>query len=164
MDTKFEISVEGEELADIEIISLPEGATGRDIIIVVAERSAFSPDEAILLIEDGDEAIDIEMPLTESAIGRVHHVHRAREIEVGVFYLGNHKAHKFRPSARVQRVLDWAVGPEGIQCRQDDRPRDGACATRARDSAAEECPYRTLRPASGPQAGARPHPRCHPQR
>lgn len=114
MTMKFEVSVEGEGLTDVEIIDLPEGGTGRDIVIAVAERDGFSPDEAILLVEDSGEMIDILLPLTEAAVGKVHHVHRAREIEVSVYYNGHDKRHKFPPSARIQRVLDWAVGPEGF--------------------------------------------------
>jgi hypothetical protein len=111
----IEVMVEGEGLLDIETIRLQEGSTGREIVTAVALKSGFPAEEAILLVEDSDELLDLTVVLTEATLGgKVHHVHRARQIAVTIFYNGSEKEKRFSPSARVQRVLDWAVSKEGF--------------------------------------------------
>ena len=112
---QIEVLVDGEGLADVAAISLPHGAPGRELIAAVAARGGFPAEEAFLFVEDEDEELDIAVLVVDERLsGRVHHVHRAKWIEVEVFYMGNDKKKEFRPAARVQRVLDWAVGPHGF--------------------------------------------------
>ena len=111
----IEIMVEGEGLADVAVIQLPQGAIGTDLIAAVAAKGGFPASEAILFFEDEDEPLDLRLPLVgHDKSGRAHHVHRAKEIEVTVFYMRKEKTKAFRPAARVQRVLDWAVVPLGF--------------------------------------------------
>lgn len=111
----LEIAVEGEGLAEVEIIRLPEGGTGKEIVIAVAGRGGYPAEEGLLFLEDRPEPLDLALVLVETEVaGKVHHVHRARQLEVGVFYKGEEKNNVFPPSARVQRVLDWAIGKDGF--------------------------------------------------
>lgn len=112
----LEIIVEGEGLADVETFRIPVGSPGSEIVSAVALKSGFPAEEGNLFLEDGDEPLDLAIVITEEGVrGKVHHVHRARKIEVAVFYQGRQLDRRFPPSARVQRVLDWAVGSDGFK-------------------------------------------------
>jgi hypothetical protein len=110
------IMVEGEGLAEVELIHIPCGGTAAEIVAVVAVKGGYMAEDAVLLTEDCDQPVDLALVVTEEVFGRrIHHVHRARNIEVKVFYQMRHIDRRFAPSTRVQRALDWAVGPEGFK-------------------------------------------------
>jgi hypothetical protein len=112
----IEVLVEGEGLAEVEAIRIPEGSTAREIVVVVAEKGGYAIDEAILFAEDCEDPVDLAVVVTGEIFGnKVHHVHRAHKIEVTVFYQGRQLEKRFAPSTRVQRVLDWAVGSNGFK-------------------------------------------------
>ena len=113
---EIEILVEGEGLAEVEAIRIPVGSAASEIVAAVAVKGGFPVEGAILFIEDCDEPIDLAIVVVnEEASGKVHHVHRARKIEVEVFYQGRRIEKQFAPSARIQRVLDWAAGSTGFR-------------------------------------------------
>jgi hypothetical protein len=109
-----EIMVEGEGFADVEIIRLPEGSSARDIVVAVATKNGFRSEEAFLFVEDCEEPLDLALIIESGMSDKVHHVHRARQIEVAVFYQHRQIEKRFSPATRVQRVLDWAVSPLGF--------------------------------------------------
>jgi hypothetical protein len=107
---QIDILFEGEGLTDVEVIQLPAGAAGRELIEAVAAKAGLPADETMLFVEDEEEPLDISRVVVDEQMkGRVHHVHRARHIDVTVFYKEHEESREFRPSTRVQRVLDWAV-------------------------------------------------------
>lgn len=111
----IEILVEGEGLADVEILLIAGGASALEVVRGVAQKGAFPHAEAALFIEDGDEPLDLASTVVDdSFLGRVHHVHRVRRISVTVAYKERQIERRFSPATRVQRVLDWAVGEEGF--------------------------------------------------
>lgn len=111
----IEIMVEGEGLADVESVKIPEGSPAREIVAAVAAKGGFRVEEGLLFVEDVEGPIDLAAVIVaESVRSTVHHVHRARMIEVTVFYQDREIGKRFPPSARVLRVLDWAVSPEGF--------------------------------------------------
>jgi hypothetical protein len=111
----IEVIIEGEGLAEVETIQIPQGSAAREIVVAVAGKCGFPAEDAFLFIEDVEEPVDLEIVIVEeTANGTVHHVHRARYIEVSVFYKEERKEKRFPPSARIQRVLDWAVSKEGF--------------------------------------------------
>jgi len=110
----LEIIVEGEGLADVEAIRIEEGSTGQEIVSAVAFKSGFRAEEGLLFVEDCHEPLDLTLIVATENAGRIHHVHRARHIEVSVFYQSRQIEKRFSPATRVQRVLDWAVSPEGF--------------------------------------------------
>jgi hypothetical protein len=110
-----EILVEGEGLADLAVIQLPVGASAREIVRFVGSKSGVSVDDALLFAEDDERPIDIACALIdESFSGRTHHVHRLPCVSTIVFYQQRHLEHAFSPAARVNRVLEWAVGCKGF--------------------------------------------------
>ena len=109
------VLVEGEGLPDVARILVAPGCAAREIVTAVAAMSGFPSAEGLLFLEDNDEPLDLALVIVDEVVrGKVHHVHRARQVEVTVFYKDGHKEKRFSPSARVQRVLDWAVGREGF--------------------------------------------------
>jgi hypothetical protein len=110
----MEIIVEGEGLADVEAVRIEEGSTGRAIVAAVAVKGGFPVEEGLLFVEDGEAPLDLELIVATERVGRTHHVHRVRHIEVSVFYQGRQIEKRFSPATRVQRVLDWAVSPKGF--------------------------------------------------
>jgi len=112
---EIEVILEGEGLSDVEAIRIPEGSPAREIVAAVAIKGGFPAEEAALFVEDTEEPLDLAVvAVPEEVSGKIHHVHRVRKIEVEVFYQLQHKEKKSPPSARVQRVLDWAVGKDGF--------------------------------------------------
>jgi hypothetical protein len=111
----IEIMVEGEGLAEVEIVRLPEGTLAKEIVVAVATRGGFPAEEALLFVEDCEEPVDLALVIQGNMTNRVHHVHRVRKIEVSVFYQNRRIQERFAPSARVQRVLDWAIGSKGFK-------------------------------------------------
>jgi hypothetical protein len=107
--------VEGEGLGEVDVVRIPEGSPAREIVLAVASRVGFPAEEALLFVEDCQEPVDLTVLVVEEGVsGKVHHVHRARNIEVALFYQGRQIEKRFAPSTRVQRVLDWAVSPAGF--------------------------------------------------
>jgi hypothetical protein len=104
-----EIMVDGEGFADVELIRLPEGSTAREIVIAVATKYRFGPEEAFLFVEDCEEPLDLAVIVESGMADKVHHVHRVQHVDVTVFYQGRHIEKRFSPATRVHRVLDWAV-------------------------------------------------------
>ena len=110
---KIEVLVEGEGLADLAAIHVAQGATLREIVEIVASKGGYPVEEAFIFIEDRDEPLDLTIVIDEETRGRIHHVHRAREVVVAVSYQAGTKEAKFSPSTTISRVLDWADGPHG---------------------------------------------------
>jgi hypothetical protein len=108
---RLTILVEGENLTEVIAITVRPDAVGHDVITQVAVIANFHPDAGHLFCEDGDGPLDPTAPVHHD---RIHHVHRAEAIEVTVSYMSGEHKKSFPPSTRVQRVLDWAVGPHGF--------------------------------------------------
>jgi hypothetical protein len=114
-EQEIEILVEGEGLTDIEIIRLPRGSAARAILAAIAVKSGFPADLGFLFVENSEDPVEMTVLVENMAKDRIHHVHRARKIEVRVFYQGRRLDNRFSPSTHIQWVLDWAVGPEGFK-------------------------------------------------
>lgn len=110
-----EILVEGEGLENVEIIHIPHGSSVQEIVIAVAEKGKFAPTDAFLFYEDEEEPLELSIVLDEQHDHkRIHHVHRSKTVEVVVHYGTGEKTHHFAPSTRVERILEWAIGPQGF--------------------------------------------------
>lgn len=110
----LELLVEGEGLAEVETIRVPEGSAVREIVVAVAAKGQFAAAEAFLFAEDSEEPIDLALVIEKDMADKVHHVHRLHRIDVRVSYQNRQIERRFAPSTRVQRVLDWAVGDHGF--------------------------------------------------
>ena len=109
----IEVYVHTHEGVDPKLVKAGEDATVKQLVdeITAAAGLKGSPDEKLLLfLEDVDEPLDQHRKLCECEIRHRHHVHchRCRSIKVSAFYNGDKQA-SFPPSAKVGRVLEWAV-------------------------------------------------------
>lgn len=110
-----QILVDGEGLTELYAVDIPDGTVIREVVVEVAAKGGFSPEEAFLFVEDDGTPIELDIVVDENYDRRrVHHVHRAKTIEVVVNYARDKKAKHFPPSARVEGVLIWAIGPDGF--------------------------------------------------
>jgi hypothetical protein len=105
----IEIDVEGETLAEPEVITIETGSPLRGLVVDISSKTGITVEELLLFEEDGDEPLVLDLLVEESRGSIIHHAHRARTVEVVVNYKGLKASKRFPPSARVQRVLDWAV-------------------------------------------------------
>lgn len=110
----IEAFVEGEGFANVEIINLPNGSRVRDLVVAVVQKKGGVAEEMLVFEEDVDEPLNFELELKKGPASPVHHVHRARKVDVVVHYLNKTKEKAFSPSTRVQKLLDWVVGPGGF--------------------------------------------------
>lgn len=108
----IEIPVEGEGLADIELLAVETGEPISALAVAFAAKSGIAVEELLVFEEDGEGPLILDLLIEEGRGEITHHVHRVRKIEVVVFYNGEEARKEFPPSARVQRVLDWAVKVE----------------------------------------------------
>lgn len=111
---RIEIEVEGENLAETEIIEIEKGHDGHVLVAEVSKRCGIEPTALLLFEEDCNGPLDLTIIIDERRSGIVHHVHRAKEVDVIVNYNGPPKSHRFSPATRIQRVLDWAIGSHGF--------------------------------------------------
>ncbi len=115
--SEIEIFVQGEGIPEITLLRVPGNGTVRDILRSAETQGVhFVGDERslVILVEDQETELSPDLLLEEAHIGhrsRVH-IHRCRRIEVTVNFNAAQKARAFPPSATVERVKRWAVGPE----------------------------------------------------
>ena len=115
--SEIEIFVQGEGIPEIILLRVPGNGTVRDILrSAETQEVRFAEDEGslVILIEDQETELSPDLSLEEVHIGhrsRVH-IHRCHQIEVIVNFNAAYKAHTFPPSATVERVKRWVVGPE----------------------------------------------------
>jgi len=96
---------------------------GEDIT-VTEFLSLHGAPESSAWLENDDELIADEKLSSVGVVEHSHiHVGRCREVAVRVRYGGESKEERFRPSATVQRVFDWAAGPTGFNLDPTERAK-----------------------------------------
>ena len=100
----------------IKLMEVAETAT-------VAEVMGLAEGEAVWL-EDSEETICAELTLAAARIQPRGHIHvnRCRRAAVTVNYNGGERRREFTPSTTVRRVFEWAVGIDGFDLPEHDRP------------------------------------------
>ncbi len=85
-------------------------------VVVERFRGVAGYEAVAVSIEDDDEDLGLEVLVGKRLRHRHHvHFHRCHSIEVSVSYAGRRPIERpFRANYRLQRVFDWAVGPEGF--------------------------------------------------
>jgi hypothetical protein len=79
-------------------------------------------DDDIVLAEDREAPVNLGASLTQAEIADRGHVFvgRVRKLTVDVEFNNLTKSEEFPPSARVAKVLDWAVGKDGFDLSKAD--------------------------------------------
>lgn len=95
------------------MITIESQALVEDVLKKIREAGLCDgPIEELLIFgEDAEEPWEHGRSMEHCGVKHRHHVHchKCRRIHVAVLYNGVEKAHPFPPSARVKRVLKWAV-------------------------------------------------------
>lgn len=118
-----EIFVQGEGLAEIQLVRVPHDGTARDVVQAVRANSAAGSnlpavDEGIIIfLEDSERELELDIRLKEAGVGHRHrlHCHRCRRIEVTVSFNGDNRTHSFPPSQTVAKVKRWADDQFGFK-------------------------------------------------
>jgi hypothetical protein len=113
---KIEIYLHGAGTTEEKIISLPGDATVHDLI-AAAKQAGFAYADPVIMVEDGDDALDANARLCDCGVKHKHHVHchECRKVAVTVNYNGLTKERKFAPAKKVKGVLRWALEAFGLQ-------------------------------------------------
>jgi hypothetical protein len=100
---QIDILLQGADIADIEIISLPAGSTYTDLLDEAARRREGGDGEFLIFLEDEEDPVEPKRKIAPSEPGRPHrvHVHRCRRIEVETSFNGESKAMSFAPGVTV---------------------------------------------------------------
>jgi hypothetical protein len=82
---------------------------------VIAETLRLEVDEVVLL-EDTDQVIDVSLTFEEAVVVERSHVFHGKRhrIKAIVVFNGEPRDREFSAAARVERVFDWATGPDGF--------------------------------------------------
>ena len=134
-----ELFLQGEGIARITLVSVPEDATVRDIVNVARDHGLrpVESDALAVFLENRDEPLEPALSLTAAGIrarSRVH-VHTCRKVLVTINFNAEHAAHPFSPAATVAVVKEWAdlkfklSGVDATEhalqlCGTTDRPSD----------------------------------------
>jgi hypothetical protein len=114
--SEIEIFVQGEGIPEVILLRVPGNGTVRDILKSAETQEvhfAGAERSQVIFLEDQEAALSPDLSLEEAHIGhrsRVH-IHRCHRIEVTVNFNAVQKTRAFPPSATVERVKRWAVGP-----------------------------------------------------
>lgn len=123
--TQVELFLQGEGLPDIILVRVPRDGTVRDVLEAARAHglsSAGGDASTVVMLEDSDDALDLDAALESAGIrnrGRVH-VHRCRRVAVTVNYNGRQIERDFPPSATVRRVKRWVDSKDGFDLRGID--------------------------------------------
>lgn len=100
----------------ITLVEVGETATVAEVVGLAEGEAAW--------LEDGEETIRAELTVAAARIQPRGHVHvnRCRRAAVTVNYNGGERRREFAPSATVRRAFEWAVGKDGFDLPEHDRP------------------------------------------
>lgn len=106
----IDIFYQGEGIREIAHIEADPDHTFKIVKITLIEKHGLA-DETFIFIEDRDEPMDEQCFIRDHVgpAGIKAHVHRCREVHVGVTFNGKTEHHKFGPAATVVRVKKWAA-------------------------------------------------------
>jgi hypothetical protein len=110
---EMELYIHTQEWVEPKLVKTSQDSTVKQIIELVAQHGCFDgkvDEEILVFIEENDEPIGRHRTLSECEIRHRHHLHlhRCRKVRVSVFY-NEEKHESFPPSAKVRRVLKWAI-------------------------------------------------------
>ncbi len=149
---EVEVFLQGEGIADIVLVQLPEAGTVRDIV-EAAQAHGLHGDRGQVLVfsENAEEPFRHNISLHEAGIrqrSRVH-VHRCHKVEISVNFNAGLESRSFPPSATMEQVKRWAVGAQGFNLSDVDATENvlQVCNTATR-------PYEDIQIGTLVQAGA----------
>lgn len=105
-----DIFYQAEGVRDIGHLEMPAETTFGEVKKAIAKKHGLDG-ECVLFVEDADEATadDSVLGKHDSERELKVHVHRCREVKVGVTFNGKTVHHVFRPAATIAKVKKWAA-------------------------------------------------------
>jgi len=114
LTAKRAVFVDGQHLADVCSVYIPEEATARSVVEEAAKLVGVAAELLRIFREDEQESMALDAKLEVDADGITLHIHQAEKVRVKVNYKEHQKEATFSPATRIQVVLDWVVGPHGF--------------------------------------------------
>jgi len=120
-DNKLQLFVQGEGIADIQLVRVVEQSTLRELAgklgFALTEADAVSADNIIFLLEDSERELPSDKSLKELGIKNREriHIHQCRKVKVSVNFNGREVADAFPPSKTIAKVKHWADKQFGIE-------------------------------------------------
>jgi hypothetical protein len=105
-----DIFYQAEDVRDIGHIEMPAETTFGEVKKAIAKKHGLEGDCALFL-EDAEEATadDAVLSMHGSERELKVHVHRCREVKVGVTFNGKTVHHVFSPATTIAKVKKWAA-------------------------------------------------------
>ncbi|MGA3267411.1 MAG: hypothetical protein ABSE16_11375 [Verrucomicrobiota bacterium] len=116
---EIELYVHSAKDAEPMMIRVGAGASVEELLKKVHEAGFCEGplEELYLFAEEDGNPCNREHSLEYCGLKHRHHIHchRCRQVRIGVNYNGVEKDETFPPSAKVKRVLRWAVDAFGLK-------------------------------------------------
>jgi hypothetical protein len=113
MTMQIEVYAHTRNGVEPKLIKVGEDSTVKQLLEAISTAGGLAGEphgEILVFLEDCDEPVEHHRKLSECEIRHRHHIHchHCHRIKVSVFY-NEAKHESFPPSARVKRILDWAI-------------------------------------------------------
>jgi hypothetical protein len=112
-NNELQLFVQGEGIADIQLVRVDEQSTLRDLVGKLG--SAFTEadaaaDDFVFLLEDSERELASDKSLKELGIKNREriHINRCRKVKVSVNFNGREIADAFSPSKTIAKIKHWA--------------------------------------------------------
>lgn len=123
VNTEIQLFVQGESIAEIQLVKISEGSTLREL---AAKFSSIFTDASVLeneskdllfLLEDSEKELPADKSIKEIGIKNRERIqiHRCRKIKVNVNFNGREVTDSFPPSKTIAKVKRWADKKFGIE-------------------------------------------------
>jgi len=111
---KVYLYVEGAKKAELKEVS--SDCTYRELLKGENYPCESNENGWFAMRDDSDVVVDLDELIVKDAVKNKVHVHlcRCKKVEVAVTYNGVEKTESFPPSAKIKRILKWALREFGI--------------------------------------------------
>jgi hypothetical protein len=116
---EIELFVHSLKDAEPTMVKIGPGASVEELLKKIHEAGLCegATEELLIFVEEEGEPLNKENSIEQCGVKHRHHVHchKCHRVRVEVNYNGVEKAEAFPPSAKVRRVLKWAVDAFGLK-------------------------------------------------
>ena len=108
---EIEVFVQGDELPDIKLVRVPKSGTIRDVVEAARKEGlpvAADHSDAVVLLKDSDQELDLDHRLEDLGIGHHHHLHcyRRHKHETVTITVDSHSKHIHRGKHSVADIKE----------------------------------------------------------
>lgn len=127
MKEKIKVHLYMEGSKKTELIEILADSSFRDFVKSDDCPCDFDEKEWCAMHDDSDDTINLDDKIAKHAVKNKIHIHvcRCKKVEVTVSYNGVEKTRKFPSSAKIRRILRWALKEFGIS--EEEAPEHILC-------------------------------------